>query len=101
LRERKCDISHRIDGDGELGVLVGVGTAREISVFDEGKLGELHDSAIEESCEKEYQEDDDKEWDFSAVGRSLGLLQKQGGTLNEEDEESAVRDARKERALQP
>jgi len=101
LRERKCDISHGVDGDGEHVVLVGIRTSREISIFDEGELGELHDGAIEERCEKENQEDDDKEWNFSAVGRSLGLLQKQGGTLNKEDEESAVCDAQKERALEP
>ncbi len=78
-----------------------MGPAGEVPVFYEGELGELHDCAIEERAEEENQEDDDEEGDFSPVVGALGLFQKQGGTLNKEDEESAVRDARKERALEP
>ncbi len=101
LGERKGDISHGVDRDGEHVVLVGVGAAGEVPVFNEGELGELHDSAIEERAEEENQEDDDKVGDICPVVGALGLLPEKGGTLDEEDEESTVRDAREKRALQP
>lgn len=91
LGERKGDISHRIDGDSEFVIFISIWATGEIPVLDKRQLGELHDSAHEQGTKHEDQEDEDEVNDRCTVVGTFRLLPKQGGTLDEEDEESAIR----------